>query len=199
MQGPDSIELKTTLRDLGSSFPGRRLTAIHILAELTFTNDEIIRSLSTILAQDEESEVRLAAMQALQNPVHQALIREHPDLLMQGIVATVHAKEEEDKEEGEKIVTAFLARRKRERIYYACFFLAMILYVVILIAIISSGNLQSKDLNCSWVIVFLLAGILMLPVLAELALPELRFMAGRLEGCGECVVGKRTADVPALR
>lgn len=161
MQDPVSPDLMKTLRDLESSFPGRRLDAIHKLADLGFSNDEIIRSLSSMIAKDEDPQVRQAAMQALQNPVHQEKIRAKPELLTVNIVSTMQEKEEADAEKNEAVIAAFLKRRSKERLLYGCYFLALILYVVISIILMSAYHLQREDLRCSWVILVLLAGLVM--------------------------------------
>ena len=107
-----STELNKVIRDLSeSSFHYKRYNAAVKLGEgeLTESSEDIVRALAAAVALDDDVDVRSAAMQVLQSPVHQAYLKDRPDFIREATQTVVKSRERWEEEQS--IRSEFLCRR----------------------------------------------------------------------------------------
>jgi hypothetical protein len=152
MDEPTSDELKKTLQELStSSFPYKRRAAASLLGQISTSDEEIVRALAVAVSTDSDAGVRIAAMQSLQSPAHQAFLKDRPDFLQEAARSAAEDQAKEKENADSKVMNAFLRRRTRERIHLlgliGSLFLSWILFMVGL-----SHEWLSKGLTRAWLI-----------------------------------------------
>jgi len=129
METPTPEELNKLLRDLsGPVIAVTRRYSAQILGQLPTSSAEVVQALSAAVALDSDPEVRTAAILALQSPIHQEFIKEHPDLMQQAIESAVRGKRQDQQEIELKITTEFQHILSREKRAYLLFFLSILAF-----------------------------------------------------------------------
>lgn len=155
MKDSTPTDLKNTLQDLStSSFPFIRQEAANKLGQLLISNDDIVQALAAAVALDGDANVRSAALQALQSPVNQAFIKDHPDFIRKVTDAAAQTQAEEKQRNEEKTMTEYLHRRTRERIYYLILFGGMVTSFVLFLAGLIQGWLELWMVR-AWQVIFI--------------------------------------------
>ena len=112
-------DLKKTVQDLStSSFPSIRRAAADQLGQLSISTDEIVQALAAAVALDSDADVRSTALRALQAPVHQAFLKDHPDFIREATRAAVQHQAHAKQREEAKIMAEYVRRRSRQRRYH---------------------------------------------------------------------------------
>jgi len=118
MEEIEATELNKAIRDLfESSFRHKRYNAAVKLGELSESNEEVVRVLAIATTLDDDIDVRSAAMQALQSPVHQAFLKDRPNFIREVTQSAVVNRERERQKEDMKLRDEFIRRRARQRLY----------------------------------------------------------------------------------
>jgi len=160
MKDSISTDLKKTLQDLStSSFPFTRREAAYKLGQLSISNDEIVQALAAAIALDSNADVRSTALQALQSPVHQAFLKDHPDFIRKATESAAQIQAEEKQRNEEKIMAEYLRRRTRERIYYLILIGGTVTSWVLFLVGLSQGWLKQWMVR-AWQVAFIASVIL---------------------------------------
>jgi hypothetical protein len=113
-----------------------RATAVRKLGGLSFTNQNIVQALAAAQVLDEHANVREMAGEALQAPVHQEFIKEHPGLISQAVEAAKNMRQQREQAEESRLMEEFLRRRDRQRTRNLLLSAAVLFYFVIVIVLI---------------------------------------------------------------
>lgn len=160
MEGLTSTDLKRLLHDLStSSSHYLRRQAADELGHLSISNGEIVQALAAAVAIDSDADVRSAALQALQSPVHQAFLKDHPDFLREAMKSAAQNQAQEKERDEAKIMAEYLRRRTRERIYYLILIGSILTSGVLFMAGVPQGWLE-EWMVCAWQVVFIASVIL---------------------------------------
>lgn len=156
MKDSAAIDVEKICQELSTSgFPHVRREAAIRLGQLSFSNDEIVQALVTAVELDNKPDVKSAALQALQAPVHQAFLKDHPDFIQKASESVAKRRTEEQRTDDEKYRSEYLRRRTRVRFYYLLFFCGMFLFYG-LIPIMAIQNWLALWIIHAWQVVYLL-------------------------------------------
>jgi hypothetical protein len=159
MENTTSTDLNKILQELSeSNFKYQRQNAAIVLGKLTMSNAAVVRALATAVALDSDADVRSAALQALQSPVHQAFLMDRPDFIHEATKLALEKQAAEKQKDEEMIKAEYLRRRTRVRVYYTIFLGGLIASCVLFLIGLTQGWLN-QSMICGWqilVIVFVL-------------------------------------------
>jgi len=101
---------------LNHCFAAKRYNATVKLGELPESSGEIVNVLAVAAALDEDVDVRSAAMQSQQSPVHQTFLKDRPDFIRDMTRLAVENKKRERWDEEVKIREEILSRCSWQRL-----------------------------------------------------------------------------------
>ncbi len=161
MQSSIGIDVEQTLDDLASSsFPTVRRAAAHKLGQLTMSSAEIVQALGAADTLDTDAEVRSTAREALQSPVHQDFIQQHPGFLQRAAETAIEQQKNEKAEKESKIIAEFIVRRNHERRNFLIFFGGWIISCGLLFLALDIPSRYLKSLVCIYQVAIIAFAIL---------------------------------------
>jgi hypothetical protein len=166
MEEHTSTDLKILLQNLSESLLDyKRYNAAVKLGELTESSEEIVRILAVAAALDRDADVRSVAMQALQSPVHQAFLKDHPDLIQEATHSAMEGRERERRAEEQKINGEFLRRRTRARIHSMALLGSPFVFSILIVVGLDQGWVDRSSF-CVWQFVFI-AFVILIALIAR--------------------------------
>ena len=124
MSNPLPASQQKLLQDLsGSAFPVKRRDAAYQLSLLDASSEQILHALAVAAELDADPEVRQAAREALEAPVHQELLKANPGFVQKTARAAADEQAHQKQAREREIMDIYLRRRDGERLRYLAFFL----------------------------------------------------------------------------